>query len=497
MTRNFNLIWWFWVSEKEIAQKKLSVTDIIDRYYNMWIWEFFVWYTPEYWYSKYAFSVSPNWRFWENEQISSYETLKKSIDYIHTLKRQSDWKPCECILTINWWYYNDITMDLAKRIIQEAIEIWVDWFMVWSYEILQYLSEIKFTWRIHISTILNVYNEYSIRFFIEYCKKNNLDLHRVVLPREVTIKELETLVQKFPDTYFEVFWQWDYCRYANWNCFAEHKYFSRDLCTFVLKHWLETKKRIRYDFKKLILDENLSDKEKEDLMNPNLDYSWKENKEEQILELINHMFSSNTMTQNKNNAFDLVYEYLLNKVVFESESVDERIINKLYDEIRKELYMNIYKYIYDWLQSESNFHNQNVEKSLNLFNLYLKIETDNYKKDQIQEKVNIIKQLIREWKQCFESEIKERWAFWLETYYKFMLYNRTATPFFWLFNSYKNIQVVKIPLRWRDAIATKLWLDLVDDAINNPNKYINDIKTISWKYFHYDINCLENYLKSE
>ena len=493
--RNFKLIWWFWVSEKEIEQKKLDVLEIINNFYNVWIEEFFVWYNPEYWHWKYAFSISPNWRFWENEQISTFETFKKSVEYIHSLLRK-DWKRCEVVLTVNWWFYNDVTTPLIKEIIKEAIEIWVDWFIVWSYEILEYLSEIKYTWKVHISTILNVYNTEAIKFYIQYCKEHNLNLNRIVLPREMTIKEIEKIVDTFPDMNFEVFWQWDYCRYANWNCFAEHKYFSRDLCTFVLKHWLETKKRVRYDFKNIIMNTDLNDVEKQDLLDPRLENIW--NKKQFLLKQCEYMYATNVIVWKENKSFDFILNYVQDLFFKDTYTEDEvEFIHMLILDTKKEFLVNLCKYIYDWLLPENNFYNITVKRMIQLCKMILWIYTKLENKDnqmlelaiqKIRENLEILEKYKKLWEEYYENEIKNRWQFWLETYYKFMLYNRTSAPFFHIFNNHKNIEVVKIPLRWRDPVIFKMWLDLIDDAINNPSKYENYLWTITWKYFHYDLN---------
>lgn len=74
-----------------------------------------------------------------------------------------------------------------------------------------------------------LYNTESIKYFLE-----NYKINKIILSREVTLKEIETLVSWFPGTKFEVFWEWDFCRYNNWLCFAEHKYSTRDICTVVV-----------------------------------------------------------------------------------------------------------------------------------------------------------------------------------------------------------------------------------------------------------------------
>lgn len=235
--RNFKLIGGFWIAEKELQKRKSGVQEILDKYYQMGIREFFMWYNPPYWNEVFGFEFSPNGRFWENEQITSLDTFRSAVEYAHSLKTE-DWKNCEVYLTANFRYYTAVTFPYMKRIIDEAISVWVDGFIVWAPEILEYLAEIKFWWKVHISTIISLYNEDAIEFLIDYFQKKWLNLNRMIFPREVTVNEILSMTQKFPENNFEVFWHWDYCRYANGLCLAEHKYFARDLCWYVLKHWL-------------------------------------------------------------------------------------------------------------------------------------------------------------------------------------------------------------------------------------------------------------------
>jgi len=85
----------------------------------------------------------------------------------------------------------------------------------------------------------------------------NYPINKIILSREITLREIETLVTRFPQTRFEVFGEGDFCRYNNGLCFAEHKYGAKDICTVVVND-LIIKKTFRPDFKKIILDEHLS-----------------------------------------------------------------------------------------------------------------------------------------------------------------------------------------------------------------------------------------------
>jgi len=65
---------------------------------------------------------------------------------------------------------------------------------------LEYLKEINYSGKINISTILAAYNKESIRFYLD-----NYKINKVILSREVTLKEIESIAKEFPETKFEVF----------------------------------------------------------------------------------------------------------------------------------------------------------------------------------------------------------------------------------------------------------------------------------------------------
>jgi len=45
-----------------------------------------------------------------------------------------------------------------------------------------------------------LYNKEAIRFFLE-----NYEINKIILSREVTLKEIESIVLEFPNVLFEVF----------------------------------------------------------------------------------------------------------------------------------------------------------------------------------------------------------------------------------------------------------------------------------------------------
>jgi collagenase-like PrtC family protease len=59
---------------------------------------------------------------------------------------------------------------------------------------------VNYKGKINISTIMALYNKEAVRFFLE-----NYKVNKIILSREITLREIENLVKEFPNTQFEVF----------------------------------------------------------------------------------------------------------------------------------------------------------------------------------------------------------------------------------------------------------------------------------------------------
>ncbi|NUJ98042.1 hypothetical protein HGA92_04625 [Candidatus Gracilibacteria bacterium] len=253
--------------------------------------EFFTGYNPHYWYEKFGFEISPNGRFAEHEQITDFETLKKIVEEVHKHK-------LEIFVNLNAWYYSDETMPLIEKMIGEINKINIDGIICGNIGVLEYLKEVGYAGKINLSTILSLYNKEAIQFFLE-----NYKINKIILSRELTLKEIESLLLAFPEMKFEVFGEGDFCRYNNGLCFAEHKYSSRDICTIVVND-LVIKKRFLPDFKKIILDEKGTYNEKIE----EFDDSY-EDKFYKVESLLGKIFlfgeKSEDLAELKQNIFDL------------------------------------------------------------------------------------------------------------------------------------------------------------------------------------------------
>ncbi len=432
-----------WKNAKDLEKYILSLVE-------WWANEFFTWYNPEYWSNKFGFEVSPNGRFSEHEQITDLNTLRLVVKEVHKYN-------LEIFINLNAWYYTDQTFQLIEKMVEEFVELGIDWIICWNISILEYLKEKWYKWKINISTILSVYNTEAIRFFLE-----NYKINKIILSREITLKEIESLVTEFSNTQFEVFWEWDFCRYNNWLCFAEHKYWAKDICTIVVNE-LIIKKKFRLDFKELLLDKSLSNKQKIEEMND--DYEDVFSEISSILWKIDLWFMSSE---------------ILEKRLYELIKISKN---------RVDLY-------FDAMKSINSQRNINIIIYLRALKYLIKLSKDsNFKYDNIEDIKKIHDELeknVKSWMQYLTNKIKDVWwlpklkALELGTFYaKWDSLNLYTYLFF---SKFKNIETVKFPTRGRNYTEK---IKLIEGVLINWKvewKYLD--RGLSIERAHYDLSYL-------
>lgn len=436
----FKKIVWLWFSAKWKNAK--DVEEYISGLVQGGATEFFTGYNPPYWHRKFGFEVSPNGRFAEHEQITDFETLKQIVLEVHK-------HGLELFINLNARYYTDEVFDLIKKMVSEFEEIWIDWIICGNISILEYLKEINYKWKINISTIMSLYNTESIRFFLE-----NYKINKIILSREITLKEIEKLVSSFPEVKFEVFWEWDFCRYNNGLCFAEHKYWERDICTVVVND-LVVKKKFKPNFKKIILDKNISNEQKVDL----LDDSYE-------------------------NIFQKI-ENILTKIEIFSEGKEN--LEKQLLQIFK-ISQNRVDLYFDALKPINSEHNKNIFSYLK----WLKYLTWSLKNNDFLTLQKELEDSVKSgMKYLMEKTKRVGWDAKLkaEELAKFYARSDNLNLYTYLFFSkFKNIETVKFPTRWRNYNEKLAILEEVVNSAKVDEKYLD--RGISLERAHYDLTYL-------
>lgn len=441
----FKKIVWLWFSAKWKNAK--DVEKYIQNLVDGWATEFFTGYNPPYWHEKFGFEVSPNGRFSEHEQITDFETLKQIVFEVHKHK-------LELFINLNARYYTDEVFELIKQMVDEFQQIWIDWIICWNIWILEYLKEINYSWKINISTIMALYNTESIKFFLE-----NYKINKIILSREITLKEIETLVSSFPNTKFEVFWEWDFCRYNNWLCFAEHKYWERDICTVVVND-LIVKKRFKPNFKKIILDKNLSNEQKVEMLN-----DFYENIFERIENILTNIEIFPEEKQNLEKELVFIYKISKSRVDLYFDALKP---------INSEHNKNIFSFL-KWLKYLNSLDNLEKIFSKELLELQFELEKS-----------------VKSWmKYLTEKTKKIGWNAKLkaEELAKFYARSDNLNLYTYLFFSkFKNIETVKFPTRWRNYNEKLAILEEVVNSKKIDEKFID--RGISLERTHYDLTYL-------
>ena len=447
----FKKIVWLWFSTK--GKNKKATREYIDSLVASWAGEFFTGYNPPYWSDKFGFEVSPNWRFAEHEQITDLETLEEIIEAVHA-------HDLEIFINLNAWYYTPETFPLIERMVWEFLKIGVDGIICGNIAILEYLKNMSYSGKINISTILAAYNSEAIKFYLD-----NYNINKVILSREVTLKEMEVFVWEFPDVKFEVFWEGDFCRYNNGLCYAEHKYWAKDICTVVVND-LVINKKFKPDFKKIIIDESKDNEEKINILTSEYkDYS------EHITEIL-QLIELDVLDSTSSEA---LYKELL-KIIWKNRT-------------RVDLFFDAMKP----LQSERNqkiiIFLSGLKKLLEYFST---LEEDDNKKNELEELKKELEASVHSWVRYLTNKTKKVWwsaklkALELANFYakgdNLNLYN------YIFIEKYPNLDTVKFPTRWRNysekiAVIEKVLQEWVvwDDYID---------RWTSIERAHYDLTYL-------
>ncbi len=187
------------------VQNLLAWIEII----NAWTDEIYFWIVSDWWENKHGFKSILNRRDWRFANISTYEDWKKLIDYA-----RSKW--VEAYITLN----NSpiiVDIELIKQEIKSAIYIWPDALIVKDIYIAELIREIDKDINIHCSSLNQVINSESIKYWIE-----NFNISRMIFPRNISANEIIELCWKFPELEFEIFIKNDWCYNSDWVCSSLH-----------------------------------------------------------------------------------------------------------------------------------------------------------------------------------------------------------------------------------------------------------------------------------
>ncbi len=193
----------------------LSRVDEVEDLISAGADEFYCGVLPEEWNHKYTVSASINRRQEDNSILGTsphfkcFEDLKKSTARAHS-------RNTPVMLTLNEHYYSRDQYDYLLWYVEEALKAEVDALIVGDVGLMVMLKEKNVSIPLHISTAGTAFNSETVRFYQE------LGASRVILPRHLTIEEIESLANGVPDVELEAFILNSRCANVDGFCTFQH-----------------------------------------------------------------------------------------------------------------------------------------------------------------------------------------------------------------------------------------------------------------------------------
>ncbi|MBQ3414332.1 MAG: U32 family peptidase [Clostridia bacterium] len=119
-------------------------------------------------------------------------------------------------VTLNEPIYTEEEFNYIEYNLKKFCELGVDAVIVSDLGLVSYIKEKKYKINIHISTCASIYNAEGVQF----CKKHGAS--RVILPRHMTIDEINGLIKKDSNIEYEVIVLNTNCQYDDGYCTYEH-----------------------------------------------------------------------------------------------------------------------------------------------------------------------------------------------------------------------------------------------------------------------------------
>lgn len=170
------------------------------------------------WLDHYDYIVPLNRRPWPEANFQSFVELEECVKIIHD-------RGLRFFFTLNEHCYYAKQFSILKKYIEEIARIGVDAVIVADIGMASFVRSIGFEKELHISTGGVAFNHETVEF---YQKQFGAD--RIILPRALSIKEINDIVTRYNNIDFEIFIKNEGCTYIDGLCNFVHgiKYVDKD-----------------------------------------------------------------------------------------------------------------------------------------------------------------------------------------------------------------------------------------------------------------------------
>ena len=214
--------------------------------------QFYFGYLPDNFIRTYSTQASLNRRYRQKEQFIS---LDKAYETIDKIKQNNG----SIYLALNGFSSNSLFLEYINDVF-ELFKDRVDGIIVANISTALFLKSRGYK-NIVASNLFGVYSTEAVRFL-----QKSFAPTKIILPRDISLNKIETIVSTFPNQNFEVFLYGDNCKYSEAFCFVEHGFDSigfGSLCSYAYTH----KKPIKAPtptFKQIVKSGKLTNDEKKE-----------------------------------------------------------------------------------------------------------------------------------------------------------------------------------------------------------------------------------------
>lgn len=191
--------------------------DYFEAYSQAGAGEFYIGFYDEAWQMKFGEYADLNRLTGYKESANRY-TFEQVLPIIKMVKE----KRLSIYVTFNASIYTQEQLDFLERYMPPLHDAGVDGIIVSCPE----LVEIGKKYRINavISTIAGIYNSDIAKFYWK------LGVERIILPRDLSVDDIEQIVTSVPDVEYEVFMMRNGCTFSDSNCLGLHRFEKSAIC---------------------------------------------------------------------------------------------------------------------------------------------------------------------------------------------------------------------------------------------------------------------------
>lgn len=198
----------------------LNNIEHIDDYIEAGAQEFYIGFYDDAWWQKFGEYADINrlTGFKKEANPYSFEEVLKIIPKVKA-------KGVSIYVTFNASLYSQAQLDYIEGYMEQLKETLLDGVIVSCTE----LVEIARKWGINvvISTIAGVYNADITNFYYQ------LGAKRIILPRDLSTREIEEIVTAVPNAEYEIFMMRNGCRFSDANCLGFHRSEKPSICACI------------------------------------------------------------------------------------------------------------------------------------------------------------------------------------------------------------------------------------------------------------------------